>query len=532
MQTNCEYLSYQQTGYFSKLVTDYLQAHKNLSQFYTHPVSIEGIKQAIEARKKTSHHRQLLVDVLTEQYRGINLTAVQNKHLLQLLLPNTFTITTAHQPNIFTGHLYFIYKILHTIQLAKNLAEQLPGNNFVPVFYMGSEDADLDELGHVVVDAVTHTWHTNQTGAVGRMMVDKDLLKIIDAIRGTIGVFEFGNELADLFAAAYQPGTTIQQATLTLINALFNKFGLLVLIPDNAQLKKPFNDIVKKELSTQFSHPLVEATSLQLAKHYKPQATGREINLFYLLNDHRERIEREGDQFLVKSLELSFSELEILNEVDVHPERFSANVILRGVFQEMILPNIAFIGGGGELAYWLELKQVFEASKVPFPMLVLRNSFLLVDVKQQSKIEQLGFTSANMFKGEEELFNSLVRRESEANLVLTAEKAHVEQLYHQIQQIAANIDVTLTAHIEALSARAAKTLVEVEKKMLRAEKRKYEAKKRQLAAIYHELFPDNNLQERVENMAMWYARYGESWIQLLISHSQPLQQKFGILYLP
>ncbi len=248
---------------FPKLIIDYLKQDEKLEPFYKHPVSLNGIKASIEARKQTATPRQLLVDELRKQYNGIPLNDLQEHHLSKLLEENTFTICTAHQPNIFTGHLYFIYKILHTVKLANYLAEQLPGNHFVPVFYMGSEDADLDELGHINLNGEKLEWNTHQTGAVGRMIVDKELIKLIDQLASQLEVHEHGKDLIQIFRKAYSVGTTIQQATLLLVNELFTDYGVLVLIPDNAELKRHFNNVVKKELLEQFSHPLVEETTKQ-----------------------------------------------------------------------------------------------------------------------------------------------------------------------------------------------------------------------------------------------------------------------------
>ena len=154
MNCTARYINYQQTGYFSKLVTDYISGNKLLQPFYKHPVSLQGIKSAIAERKKYPTDRQLLVDALTKQYASIETSGKVKANIDKLLLQNTFTITTAHQPNIFTGPLYFIYKILHAIKLAASLAVQIPDSDFVPVYYMGSEDADLDELGHVFINKI------------------------------------------------------------------------------------------------------------------------------------------------------------------------------------------------------------------------------------------------------------------------------------------------------------------------------------------------------------------------------------------
>lgn len=531
METNCEYISYESTGYFSKMMLDYVKGDEKLKSFYKYPVSVDGIKSSIEARKQFDTPRSLLVDELRKQYEGIALTARQEQNLQLLLQDNTFTTCTAHQPNIFTGPLYFIYKILHAVKLADYLAHELPGNNFVPVYYMGSEDADLDELGHINLNGEKLEWQTQQKGAVGRMKVDKPLLKLIDRIAGELEVAEHGKELISLLKEAYKEGLTIQQATLQLVNELFKDFGLLVLIPDNAALKTAFNSIVKKELVEQFSHPLVEETSKQLAEHYKVQASGREINLFYLVDDKRERVEKESEKFKVEGVGKTFTEAEILSEVDSHPERFSANVILRGVFQETILPNIAFIGGGGEIAYWLELQKVFEAANVPFPVLVVRNSFLLYNEAQEQATEKLGFNVTDLFKPTDALINAVVTRESDFQLNLPEEKEQLKSFYQRLHDITTKIDVTLAQHTVALQVKALDKVEALEKKMLRAEKRKFDDQQRRINKLRAQLFPNNSLQERGDNFSPFYAKYGKEWLAQIYEASLSLEQQFGVLKL-
>ncbi len=529
MDQTANYLSYESTGYFTRVVSDYLSRSPTLKPFYQHLPDIDGIKHAIAARQNFQTPRALLVDVLQQQYANINTSEKVKQHIQLLADKNTFTITTAHQPNIFTGPLYFIYKILHTVKLADELSVQMPQYKFVPVYYMGSEDADLDELGFVNIGGEKLVWETKQTGAVGRMKVDKALLKMIDAIYGQIGGLPFGNELIDLFRRCYSEGKTIQQATLELVNGLFGEFGLVVLIPDNASLKTAFHSVVEKELTEGFSHKIVAATIENLEKHYKVQAGGREINLFYLLDDKRERIELEGSAYGVKSLGLHFSKNEILTELAEYPERFSANVILRGAFQETVLPNLAFIGGGGELAYWLELKNVFEAVQIPYPVLLLRNSFMLMKPEQVTKLQQLGFTDADLFKDELTLINTLVKRESTNQVNLTAELQQAQDYYAHLRTVTDAVDKTLSEHLIALEKKALKRLTELEKKLLRAERSKYENQRRQIAKLKNELFPNNSLQERVDNFSIHYATYGKAWLQMIYDVSTGLNKGFGVV---
>ncbi|MDR6338413.1 bacillithiol biosynthesis cysteine-adding enzyme BshC [Filimonas zeae] len=518
MQTDCTYVTYDETGYFSKIVSDYLSGNNNMKPFYEHEVSVAGVRAAIQNRRLFNTNRKLLVQVLQAQYAGLEMAPLLQQHIQQLGEDNTFTITTAHQPNIFTGPFYFAYKILHTVKLAATLAKELPDCNFVPVYYMGSEDADLDEVGTATIQGKKYQWKTSQTGAVGRMKVDKAFLQLMTEMRGQLGVQPFGEEVVNLFQTYYTEGISIQQATLGLVNALFGEYGVVVLVPDHPEYKSAFAPVLEKELREQFSHKAVSETLEQLSKHYKVQAGGRDINLFYLTDTGRERIE-----FPAFTLE------QLLDELKTNPERFSPNVILRGVLQETLLPDVAFIGGGGELAYWLELKKVFAAAGVPYPVLVLRNSFVWVEEKRAEQLADMGLDLADWFMPMHDQMNKITRVKSENATSLEQELAAMKQVYSTIEDAACKVDKSLHQHVQALRTQTMKKLEQLEKKMLRAEKRKFVHEGERLEQIRKELFPDNNLQERVENMSNLYARYGKEMMDVILQHSLALEQRFGVI---
>ena len=529
MDTTAQFITYSQTGVFSKIVTDYISGSSLLQPFYTFPVSVDGIKAAVAEHRKYPTDRILLHTVLKEQYSRVTVSDKVKANIDKLLDENTFTVTTAHQPNIFTGHLYFIYKILHAVKLAEFLNGQVPGCNFVPVYYMGSEDADLDELGHVYIGGEKLQWQTSQTGAVGRMKVDKALVKLVEQLGGQLLTEPFGASIISLTRDCYKEGVTIEQATFSLVNELFKAYGLVVLLPDNAALKKAFIPVIEKELEEGFSHKAVEATVSSFPKEYKVQAGGRELNLFYLTENSRERIVSENSKFKIQNSKIGFDKTEIIKELQQHPERFSPNVILRPVLQELLLPNIAFIGGGGELAYWLELKKVFEAAGVPYPVLVLRNSFLFVEKKYQELCAKMGFGITDLFKPETDLVNELVKRETTVQLGLENEIAEMKALYGRLKKNAGAVNSSLAGHTEALQVKAIKRIETLQQKMLRAEKKKFEARQRQLHKLKAGLFPNNNLQERIENILPYYAKWGSGFIEMLYNNSPALEQQFGIL---
>jgi len=523
-------IPYRQTGSFSKTVVDYIDQHSSLKEFFNYPPTIQGIKKAIEDRKQFNYDRNVLVQELRKQYSDVALSEKTKNNIEALASKNTFTFTTAHQNNIFTGPLYFIYKILHTIKLAEYCKTNLPDHNFVPVFYIGSEDADLDELNHIYVGGEKLTWNTKQTGAVGRMKVDKELIKLIGLMEGQLSVLPFGKEIVGLMKECYKEGDTIQSSTFRIVNELFGKYGLVVLLPDNAELKKQMIPIFKDDLLNQTASGIVEKTAEKLSNAgYKVQANPREVNLFYLKENIRERIEIKNDEWKVVNAKEKFSETELLKELHEYPDRFSPNVILRGLYQETILPNLAFIGGGGETAYWLQLKDLFNHYKVPFPMLILRNSFLVIEKSWQERIAKLGFSIEDFFLSPEELLNRIVLNESKNEVKLNGSLSELEQLYESFKKQASAVDVTLEKHVEALKLRTVQRLQELEKKMLRAEKRKFADQQRQIHTIKEHLFPKNGLQERIDNISYYYAKWGKDFIDKLYKNSLNLEQEFVVI---
>ncbi len=519
---------YQQIGSFSKIIVDYLNGVPALEPFYKHASTLDGLIQSIESRKAFTNNRELLVEVLEEQYKSTVTGDYVQQNIRLLLGENTFTIVTAHQPNIFTGYLYFIYKILHTVKLAAFLAKEMPQYKFVPVYYMGSEDADLDELGNIYLNGEKIIWDTKQQGAVGRMNTT-GLEKIIERVEGEFSGFPNSASLVSLLRECYLNSPDIQTATFKLVHGLFAGYGVVVLIPDNARLKKMMRQIFEDDLLNQIPSSVVGKSIEKLLQQYKVQATPREVNLFYLKDDIRERIVKEEDDWKVVDTTIRFTKEKLISELDEHPERFSPNVILRGLFQETILPNIAFIGGGGETAYWLELRELFEHYGVPYPVLVLRNSFLFIEKKWLEKISKLGFELPDLFSNEKTLVEQIVKKESGRQLELSTEISRIQTEYSGIQQLSTAIDSTLSRHVEALQTQAVKRLRILEKKMLSAEKKKFQAQQRQIHTIKEKLFPKNNLQERIDNFIPYYAKYGQDFITMIYEQSPALEQVFVIL---
>jgi len=527
MESSCRYIDYAQTGMFSKLITDYLSGDQKVQSFIQHIPNTEGVKKAIEERKKFPTNRTMLQEVFRQSYTSP--TIEQEKNISLLAGEKTFTICTAHQPNIFSGYLYFIYKTAHTIALARKLKNEFPDCDFVPVFYIGSEDNDLDELSKFKINGKPFRWETDQTGAVGRMKIDKGVAALINTIEAELGHLPHAAELLAILRKAYATGNDMAEGSFHLLNSLFGEEGLLVLQPDRADLKQQIKQIMRDDLLSQTAEKVVSATSQHIDETYKLQVNPRPVNLFYLRDGIRNRIDKRGNQYSVDGTVIRFNEEEILRELEDYPERFSPNVILRGIYQETILPNIIFVGGGSEVAYWMQLKGLFEHYNVPYPVLVLRNSFTIMDTHHEHKMKELGIPDEALFMEETTLANQMVKQWSDYDLSLGKEEKESKQLFDALRKRAGDVDKTLVQHVFALETFHMKKLESLEKKMLKAERQKQSVQLQRIWKLKAELFPNGSLQERSENFMPYYARYGQSFVEVVLRHSLALDQRFGII---
>jgi bacillithiol biosynthesis cysteine-adding enzyme BshC len=514
---------------FSKLISDYLEKKDFIQSFYACQTDLDGLNQAIAARQQFSTDRKLIQQVFADAYATGDASSAQLDNITSLTDENTFTICTAHQPNIFTGYLYFIYKTAHVIALAQQFNKAFPDKKFVPVFYIGSEDNDLEELSKFKIHGKSFVWNTDQTGAVGRMTSDKAVVKLIDEVESAVKHLPHAEALVSILRKAYALGNDMATGTFILLNELFKEYGLLVLQPDHVALKAKMKAVFKDDLLQNSAERIVGETSLKLEAEYKLQVNPRTVNLFYLRDGIRNRIDKRGNIYTVDGTVIRFTEEELLQELNDYPDRFSPNVILRGIYQETILPNILFVGGGSEVAYWMQLKGLFEHYQVPFPMLVLRNSFMIMDENHVHKIKELEIREADLFKEETALANELVQRWSGQEISLKQEENDSKALFQHLKKRAGEIDKTLVQHVHALEVDHLKKLDGLEKKMLKAERKKQAIQLQRIWKLKEELFPNHNLQERVENFMPYYAQHGQSFIHAVLTHSLALEQEFGVM---
>lgn len=526
-------ISYKDTGFFSQTVIDYIDDVPALKPFYSHRPDIKGFDELL-GNKKVVANRQVLHEVLTDQYKsisdvGFSISDLVSGNIDLLKENNTYTVTTGHQLNIFAGPLYFIYKIVTAIKLARQLKANFPDKNFVPVYWMASEDHDFAEINYTNIGGKKVHWWYEATGATGRISPES-IREALNQYKGALGLDGHAADLAKIVETAYAGFDKLADATRYLVNALFGQYGLVIIDADDQRFKQQFAPIIEKDIIEQNSFAHINTTNEQLQKlGVHIQVNPREINFFYLQDKLRERIVFENDTYKVLNTETQFSKAELQQEITTHPERFSPNVVMRPLYQECILPNIAYIGGGAEVVYWLELKSTFDHYKVDFPILILRNSGLVIRKESAGKIAKMDLSPVDIFKPADAIKSDWVKKHSEHTLSLQEEWKELSAVFEKIKQRSAKIDNTLAPSAEAVQARLKKALDNLEKKLIKAEKKNYETRLQQIDQIKAELFPKNSLQERTENFGLLYVRWGQQFIDELINHFEPLDFKFTVL---
>ena len=512
-------IPYQQTGYFSKLIVDYLDGKNELKPFYNHHCTIDDFKKVIEERKQLSIDRDVLASSLTAQYQGYEVHEKVKQQIQLLKKDNCFTVTTGHQLNLFTGPLYFIYKIISTINLTKQLKESYPEYDFVPIYWMATEDHDYEEVNHFNLWKKKYDLTKTQDGAVGKMKLTgvKELLSVL---KEDLGDRNGANDIIQLLSTFYSEDKTFSQSIRGLINHLFGEYGLVIIDGDDASLKRLMIKEFQDELMNKQNHLTINATSEKLAQlGYKIQMNPREINLFYLREGSRERIVFSENKYQVLHSELTFSEEEIIEELNTYPERFSPNAPLRCMYQEKILPNIAYVGGGGELAYWFQLKGMFDANNISFPTLVLRNSVLIVDKGSTKRLQKLDIQSIKLFTDTAILIQDYLKKKSTVPLDLENEKQSLTTIFEDMAKKAGAIDPSLQPFVKAELQKSLKSLKNIESRLMKGEKQKEEVAVNQIKNIKEKLFPNHSLQERHDNIISLLISNGTSVIEQLMGES-------------
>ena len=500
------------TGVYAPLMQQLLHNDPALKPFHTRLVSTEAATEAASNRVTSfdQSKRNTLVEVLHKQYEHLAPDGKTRAQIDVLSASNTVTIATGHQLNLFTGPLYFWYKILDVINEAAALQQADAKHQYVPVFWMASEDHDFEEINHFFLGEQKVRWEAAASGAVGRMPT-AGLDAVLDELTPYWNSSDQAKELLALFAECYLQEGTLAKATRRLVHQLFGADGIIVVDGDDAALKSLFVPVFKAEVSEQCTNKAVTQTNTALkkvVKDFKPQVNPREINLFYLFDDKRLRITTDANRFGTTENPSKWTLQSLGEEIEKHPERFSPNALMRPLYQECVLPNIAYIGGGGELAYWLQLKTTFEAFDIPYPLLQHRTTVLLMSEKQVKKCNKLNLPIADLFLPTAAFINKRVRQISDIDIDFSSQREVLKDNFKAFHDLASQTDKSFLGAVEAQEKKQLKGLDKLENRLLKAQRKKLQDEVVRATDIRNDLFPNNRLQERTTHFSAFVSEAG------------------------
>lgn len=520
-------LSFADTPFFSTLVKDYVAHNERVLPFSKYFPDWKVLDGFSKQNYPLKIDRNLLCDVLLQQYEGFDSSNIR-KNIALLRQENSFCVVTAHQLCLMGGPLYFVIKIANAIRLSRELAVRFPDRNFVPVYWMGSEDHDFEEINHIRLFGQKISWENKQGGPVGRYTTE-GIMPLVSTLQDILGNDAFAEELIELMKTAYSQ-ENMQLATRALVHQLFGKYGLVIVNGDDRLLKKAMIPVIKDELLHQSSAPRVAEQSKALEEAgYHAQATPREINLFFLRPNKRERLEWLADEGMFAAGDRRFGREELLDILEQQPESFSPNVVLRPVFQQGVLPAIAFIGGGGELAYWMQLGKVFELHNTAFPVLVARTSLLYINAGLGKKISKLNLSLTDLFLDTEVLKKQFATADNQSEIDFSDVQAELEKWMNVARLRLEAIDKTLGPVAGAELQKMTKAVEQLQGRAVRTLKQKAETELRQIEQIKESLFPDGGLQERTDNFMNIYAKEGPAFIDMLVNDLLPIEEEFVVV---
>tara|TARA_B110000014_G_scaffold194471_1_gene143422 strand:+ start:124 stop:1758 length:1635 start_codon:yes stop_codon:yes gene_type:complete len=511
----------------SKLVEDYQQASKNAIGFYAGDwrqlSAYKDLALSIDNRfSEVERERAFETLRLSEEF--------PEKRRISWIKGGGLVVTTGQQPGLFCGPLYTLYKALSAIQLAKKLEVEL-GRVVVPVFWIASEDHDWEEVRRTyfvdredqLVDVALEADEA-EGQAIHSVQLKENVSSLILQLSEVFGVTDFSEDYLNLLRDSYSEGTDLGTAMADVLLKLLGPRGLAVLDSNNAKLKSYSRDILLGELkSAKASEKNLNRWSqslIQSGYHLQVPLLNQAVNLFLKGPLGRERLYRSNEDFSLKKSNLTLSTEDIIHQLEKDQSILSPNVLLRPIVEASILPVVSYVAGPGELAYYAQIKPLYEYHSIDMPLVYPRHSATLIEKKITRKLTKFNLTLEDSNQKSQELFSSIAQQELPVSINSAIERWK-EEILHASDKVLTEInklDPTLEASVVKSRNTALASVKDLNHKIIRSFKRKNEETLKQIESIRMHLFPGGSRQERILNPFLYLARYGEQLIEELIGH--------------
>jgi bacillithiol biosynthesis cysteine-adding enzyme BshC len=512
------------------LFVDYLNDFEKLKDYYAADFrDRKSWKKLIDKVLSKQKDRSTLIRVLTEQNKQHHCGIRTLANIDLLGNENTVAVVTGQQVGICSGPLYTIYKTVTAIKLAEQLSTQFPDYNFVPVFWVEKEDHDFEEINKLnvlnpagEVQTIEYLFggkpFERNPGPVGSIVIDSFIDNFFDRLQTQLQESEFKLPLFTALRGYYRSGATLGAAFVGLMNQVFEDSGLVFLDPGNVELKKILKPVFQKEIAgLSKTSQMVVDTSAGLEEHYHAQIKAKSINLFMLHKGGRYLIEPRENDYSLKGTRQFFSKEELNSIVENSPELISPNVVLRPICQDAILPTIAYVGGPSEVAYFAQLKPVYEFFDVQMPVVYPRASVTIMEEKVKNILEKFQVDFTEIWSDIDPLLIRIAEQVSEVKVDVLFDLLHrriheaVAESRFGIQQI----DPTLSGAIDSTLSRIESQLNVLKEKAQSAQQRRQEVTIKQIQKVAANIFPKSNFQEREFNVIYYMNKYGPDFVKWL-----------------
>ncbi|MCH7639087.1 MAG: bacillithiol biosynthesis cysteine-adding enzyme BshC [Bacteroidetes bacterium] len=498
-------ISYDRLG-ASALFAAYVEGDEKAMRYVTHnPWEVDSKVEAARIAAAHPRDRTTLVDVLLEQnesWWGAEENSVR-ANIEQLRDPESVAVVTGQQLGLFGGPMHTIYKALTAVRLAEQLAEET-GRPAVPVFWLAGEDHDFAEVHATTLpngaDPVRIVYDDGQPPDVNRGPVGRIVLgeQISESVEQLVAIHP---QTPEWVRQVWTPGALWRDAFAHTLRRLTEGAGLVFVSGDDARLKRLAAPLFLREIEAwpdTFGR-LTSVSSRLVEDGFHSQVKPSEVNLFLFAEDGRRLpIDPDGEGFVLRGTTERFSKEELLNLLEELPERFSPNVVLRPLMQDMLFPTAADVAGPGEMAYFAQLKPIYEAFGVPMPVIYPRASLTLVSEKQQRLLDKYEIDIPDLAGDVSQLHRRLALARADTNLDGEFDETarRIRELMAALKPTTTSVDSSLDSAVEAAHTRMEKALKRLEKKTIRAEKRNQHVILERLERLVGEIMPGGVPQER------------------------------------
>lgn len=529
------YINFSDIPGHQNLFLDYLYEFENVADFYANDFRnresyLKTFKNVTESRESLSSD---VAEIINRQYVNLNPSNLTKQNLKKLSDKKTLTILTGQQLGIIGGPLYTFYKIITAIKLSRFLSERYDDYNFVPVFWLEADDHDFNEVRSVKIinedNSILTVGYKEEIEeddlkqSVGLIKFDGSINDFFDNLAISLKETEFKSKLLEELKNFYKVGRTFKDAFKDLLFNYFDDYGLIIFDPQDSEVKTLLKPIFKKEITDFRNHTeqLVHV-SATLEELYHAQVKVKPVNLFLRVDEGRYSIEPVENEYRLRRKRKSFTQEQLLELLENEPDKFSPNVLLRPICQDYLFPTAFYIAGPSEIAYFAQIKPLYDIYNITQPMIYPRSSATILENSISNSLEKYSLTINDIFFDinavKKRIINSI--EESSVDEIFSGIENQIEVTFDQLKEKLLDVDKTIADSSNRYRDKILGNINELKSKAEKAQQKKYEVTLRQIDRAAIHLFPNSNLQEREINFVFYANKYGEEFLKKIFDELQ------------